>query len=1020
MGDLFQGELFSQEDLHREPEGEAKAQVRTVFLDWDEPLLDRAVACLAGDWSGGVLDLGNLLVLVPTKHAGRRLREALAVYTGRKEGAVIPPIVVTPDFLVSPARLPGVEDGVAGGAETLFAWIETLRSVDLARCRNVFPVDPVERSFSWALQTASHLIDLRKLLGESGLTIGGAATRLAKESIEPQRWRELARLERSAVERLAASGLFDPQEIRSRAADEGSLPAEVTRVVMLAVPDPLPLAIRALERLARSIEIEVVVYAPESLRDSFDAWGRPRREPWNRRRIDLPVAEDSSGNPVPLVHQVPAPPDQAKKILEILAPYADAVPPHDTAVCVPDPDIVAPLRKALEGRNLGAFEPNGRPLFTHEVYYLLETAARLVAGRSAAAFHELIRCPEFARALEQSFADDQRTFDHCALLAFFDEFTAEHLPDTIDDIAAFFGRFRTGEKNPAAQRVLDTVLDWLKRLASESFGDVVTEFLGFAYSQHSFDAGNTADAAFGAFASTLNGYLDEMDRPLFQVASASMKNADRFELLLHLLKPERFYLERESTDVDLQGWLEIFWEDAPHVILSGFNDGRVPETRVGDPFLPNSALIALALRDNDYRLARDAYYFTAILEPRRVAGRRTDVVLGHVAADGSPLRPSRLLFRCADDELPRRALDLFGGRGHAKDASGGDAAAESGATSAWTRTWTLKPPPLPEDSNFGASLSVTSFRSYLSCPFRFYLSKGLGMREQEIGKLEMDRMEFGNLCHHALRRFGENESIRESADPAEIRKFLEGEAESRVNSLYGDTLPVPVLIQLDSVWQRLAAAAGVQAALRAEGWKIEAAEWKFHEPHPWILGGMPVHGVIDRIDRHEESGKLRVIDYKTTGKPRHPEEAHLPAVKRTESPDSFPGWALFTDAGGKLRHWTDLQLPLYVLLARERFPGHEVEAAYFNLPRAAGLTALTPWEALDEGMLAAAKACAEGVIEAVRARRFWPPADSVRYDDFESVIFGTAAESFDGAHFEELLGKMKLSTSPETLSSSAS
>ena len=48
-------------------------------LSWERPLLAQAVEWLAAGWGGEApLDLANRLVVVPTRQAGRRLREALA------------------------------------------------------------------------------------------------------------------------------------------------------------------------------------------------------------------------------------------------------------------------------------------------------------------------------------------------------------------------------------------------------------------------------------------------------------------------------------------------------------------------------------------------------------------------------------------------------------------------------------------------------------------------------------------------------------------------------------------------------------------------------------------------------------------------------------------------------------------------------------------------------------------------------------------------------------------------------
>ena len=95
--------LYKQDELFATISGGADER---VFLDWSTPLLDSAVAHLVGDWSGdwsggwsgGLLDLSDQLVVVPTRTAGRRLREALAAYVARHDAAVIPPNDGAPGF----------------------------------------------------------------------------------------------------------------------------------------------------------------------------------------------------------------------------------------------------------------------------------------------------------------------------------------------------------------------------------------------------------------------------------------------------------------------------------------------------------------------------------------------------------------------------------------------------------------------------------------------------------------------------------------------------------------------------------------------------------------------------------------------------------------------------------------------------------------------------------------------------------------------------------------------------------
>jgi len=86
-------------------------------------------------------------------------------------------------------------------------------------------------------------------------------------------------------------------------------------------------------------------------------------------------------------------------------------------------------------------------------------------------------------------------------------------------------------------------------------------------------------------------------------------------------------------------------------------------------------------------------------------------------------------------------------------------------------------------------------------------------------------------------------------------------------------------------------------------------------------------------------------------------------------------------------------LPLYAISLGAESGGRPVAAAYFNLPKAVTDTAIAVWE-LTPAVLAGAAACAAGVAAAVGRREFWPPADTVKYDDsFATLFFGLAAES---------------------------
>jgi ATP-dependent helicase/nuclease subunit B len=437
----------------------------------------------------------------------------------------------------------------------------------------------------------------------------------------------------------------------------------------------------------------------------------------------------------------------------------------------------------------------------------------------------------------------------------------------------------------------------------------------------------------------------------------------------------------------------LLWEDASHLVITGMNDGKAPESIIGHTFLPDSARRVLGLRNNDTRFARDACLMTALIESRRHNGGRVDFIFGRTNADGAPLRPSRLLFQCAESELPARTLHFF--QKHAPRVN----------PVPWQLAWQLQPRPLPDDASVFHRLSVTQFSSYLQCPFRFYLRHGLGMSEIDVKRTEMDAMEFGSLLHGVLESFAQDEQAITLTDAEKIREVFHSILDRRLHGIYGSRLTVPVTIQRESARQRLGWWAEKEAEQRREGWQIIAAETRLSpKDDPWQLAGMTISGRIDRIDRHAQLG-VRLIDFKTRSafdpvkKTRKTvENYHLASLKRGEETESFAEWSLVTSSEGVASRWIDLQLPLYRLAMERRFKGEKITTAHVTLSKTKPEIGLDEWSTLDGAVLESARVCAEGVIAAIRERQFWPPAKKLPYgDDFESLFHGDPLKAVDAS-----------------------
>jgi len=129
-----------------------------------------------------------------------------------------------------------------------------------------------------------------------------------------------------------------------------------------------------------------------------------------------------------------------------------------------------------------------------------------------------------------------------------------------------------------------------------------------------------------------------------------------------------------------------------------------------------------------------------------------------------------------------------------------------------------------------------------------------------------------------LQTLGEDRALRDCTDEKILREALLDRLEATVRARYGGLLTLTLVVQLESARQRLRKAAEVQARERAEGWVIERVEWKFPAAPALVFAGLAVRGKIDRIDRHEGTGAVRVLDYKTSDQPATPCDAPLPAA----------------------------------------------------------------------------------------------------------------------------------------------
>lgn len=878
----------------------------TAVIDW---LLERKE------------ELPGFLVVVPTAQSSRRLRQGLA-----EKGALLAPKVVTTGVLM------GGGDCAPDSVEVL-AWTEALESVkNWEEYGAIFPTSPAGEASGWSLGLARAFVDLRKGLQENGLMLSSAARMIA--SLERERWEQLAILEGEVEENLKSWGYESKSSRLARR--EAFLPEGVKKVVIAGVLD-LPSVVK---EILEKAGVPVSVLVPDA---RVDEWGRPGSE-WNETQIAWP----ESGS----VTLTGDPRQQADLAVEQVSSAKSES--EEVGLGTADEEVAAELVRSF-GRagwvvhDPGASLPSSlagwlscwrRYLQTPGVKEVIDMLAFdqgrfLVEGIRA---HQV----EALSALRDSH-----------LVRTVEDVTRARLliEDALEQATTESMKKRLGHQRDSAQ-VAETVM--------EDFGALRKRFLGQGFHAAMRTLAYKIDRnGEGGLEEWLDGTSE---------AAKKVKRTPGFwiDLLLQDLGP----VPEEAPDgrvLDVQGWLELLHDPAPHLVICGMNEGRVPGRASTDTWLPETARKALGLPCEESRSARDAYLLNALLEMRRADGR-VDLIVGKSSLGGDVLMPSRLLLTAKGETLAKQVEELFA------DVE----PADSGVAWELEDRWKWK----PREVEPRTRMSVTAFQKYLACPFRYYLQRVVGMNDPEPERVEWNNRDFGNVMHEVLEQWGRDEEARDSADPTAIKEWLLKALDDLVERHFGEELPLAVSLQVESMRLRLGWFAEKQAEIRSEGWRIVEVEKNFELK----IAGATVTGQIDRIERNED-GRVRVLDYKTSKAAKDVVKEHQKKF-RGDPPEHLQGEEVMAPGGAV---WINLQVPLYADAL-----GEVDEVGYFALGQDRANVKITPWVEFGDEEKESARKCAEWIVKQVQSNVFWPPAEKVEYEDFEDLGYGRdLKEAFD-------------------------
>lgn len=911
--------------------------ITRVFLDFDRPALLQVVEYLVEQFARrDQLSLANALLVLPGRRVGRRLLELLVSKCEEQRLLLTPPRIETVGAL--PEQLYQPQLPFANEMTQDLAWARALQSTPPQKLRPVIPAPPAQGDDDRWLELGQVFRRQHVELAADGLDFRDVAERGAEvdDFQEAARWEAMAGVQDGYLALLDGVELWDKQTARLFAIENEECKTD-KEIIVVGTVDMNIATRQMLDQVGD--HVTAVIFAPSDWSCRFDEHGCLIPDEWEAVAIPLDMQR---------VRVVDGPSEQAEAVARAIAAYEGRYRADEITIGVPNERIVPDITRVLDRHDLPSRWGPGKTLAETGPHSLLVAVANHIGRNHFRDFAALVRHPDIGHwLLHQQVGGDWLTE--------LDSYQSGHLPSRLE--GRWHGKKQAAshlrEAFAAVQELVAPIVEPEKPLGD--WGERILNLLTTVYGDRELDQSLAKDRETLAACQAIRDAI-AAHHVIPSSLAPRVTAARTIRWTLDQAGSQTIPPPAEADAIELLGWLELPLDDAPAMIVTSLNEGFVPESVNSDLFLPNRLRNRLGLLDNPRRFARDAYALSAIIACRS----DVEIIVGRRNHDGDPLVPSRLLFATDRGEIAERAMAFFATPHQQSVVAPPPHSRSKSQTQALS---VPRPQPLERPVEH---MSVTSFRDYIACPYRFYLRHVLRLRALDDQSDELDGAAFGSLAHEVLHRFGESPD-RDSADAEQIRRILHHELNQAVGKHYGREAMAVVHVQAEQLRLRLDAFADKQAEWASGGWRIEHTEVPTddHERAELIVDGtsMPLSGRIDRIDVNTKTGQRVVFDYKTSDAARRPRDAH--------------------QKGGE---WIDLQLPLYRHLVRTLDVEGPVELGYILLPKDTSRSefCFAKW---TEEELDVADDLAADIVRAVRGEKFWPPTDPAPnfFDEYAAI-----------------------------------
>ncbi len=372
------------------------------------------------------------------------------------------------------------------------------------------------------------------------------------------------------------------------------------------------------------------------------------------------------------------------------------------------------------------------------------------------------------------------------------------------------------------------------------------------------------------------------------------EQADLFRIFrLFLESAKMSFSGSPLKGLQILGLLETRSLSFKEVLVMDLNEGTVPQIRQLEPLIPREIMLSLGINRLEKEEEIQRYLF------RRVIGGAEKVHLFYQEAGQN--ERSRFLEQILwEKQKAEKKLDVFipqRGVFRVEPALKEEKTTKTAEMAAFLKEFTYSP---------------SSIDTYLDCPRQFYFRYVMFLQEKTDLLATPEPREIGTFVHELLHQtFAEFLNKRPVIDAGFEAKFFRAfkkKFEEDFHPRLGDGA-----FLLESVLKHR-----LEQFLRNEQERQVAKLLVLESPYPYKIGDFKLKAKVDRVDELDD-GTLLVVDYKTGGKIEMP--------GRLQKLQEMPA----KDRQAMKKAIKSFQMPIYISIFLDKYPGKEVNACLYNL-----------------------------------------------------------------------------------------